>query len=48
MFNKLKQLIAQLERTKETIAKFALIKPIEDELKKIKRDLASQLQKENK
>jgi|TARA_B100002003_G_scaffold92063_1_gene85892 hypothetical protein len=48
MFNKVKQLISQFERTKETIAKFALIKPIEDELKKIKRELANQLQKENK
>lgn len=45
---KLKQLITKIEQTRDTIAKIALIKPLEDELKKFKRDLANQLQKESR
>mgnify|MGYP001451160844 CR=1 FL=1 len=46
--NKIKDIIRRIEAKKETIEKIALLKELDDEVTKFRKDLINKFQKENR
>jgi len=46
--NKIKDIIRRIEAKKETFEKIALLKELDDEVTKFRKDLINKFQKENK
>ncbi len=45
---KIKNIISQIEREKDTMSKIVLVKQLDDEVTKYRKELANQFQKENR
>ena len=45
---KIKQLVNKIEQEKDTFSKIALIKQLDDEVSKVRKELITQFQKENR
>tara|TARA_B100000902_G_C26741257_1_gene636236 strand:+ start:67 stop:210 length:144 start_codon:yes stop_codon:yes gene_type:complete len=46
--NKIKEIIRKIEAKRETFEKIALLKELDDEVTKFRKDLINKFQKENK
>jgi len=45
---KIKNIVNQIEREKETMQKIVLLKQLDDEVSKVRKELITKFQKENK
>ncbi len=45
---KIKNIVNQIEREKETMKKIVLLKQLDDEVSKVRKELITKFQKENK
>ena len=45
---KIKQLVNKIEQERDTFSKIALIKQLDDEVSKVRKELITQFQKENR
>ena len=45
---KIKQLVSKIEQEKDTMSKIVLVKQLDDEVTKYRKELANQFQKENR